>query len=387
MKKLFFLIFIVLIAACNQNNKFEINGEIEGVEGEAVYLKEKLLGKSQVIDSAKINQKGIFSFKHTIEYPKFYQLGLSDQKFITLLIKPGEEVKIWIPSGNFTNYTVEGSVGSQKVKKLENRLRKTTTKLDSLSAIYNKVQNKKQSSKKLNEIDQEYQSIIQNQRDSSIAFILDNLGSMASIMALYQKINEDTYVLYKNRDLQYIKLVADSLQNKYPGSEHVKALIANKDDLIKKYNNLAENKRFQKYAEQSDFPVPVVKLPDLKGDTISLKEVDEKMLLLSFYSTKDRGSLQRNLKLKNIYKKYHSKGFEIYQVNLDKDMENWEKSVRFDELPWISVGGADGRNQYYGRVYNVTELPTDFLLNKEREIIARNPDIEELKRTLSVALD
>lgn len=387
MKKLFFIIFIFLIAACNQKNKFEINGEIDGVEGDAVYLKEKLLGKSQIIDSAKINKKGIFSFKHTTEYPKFYQLGLSDQKFITLLIKPGEEVTIRIPSENFINYTVKGSVGSQKVQKLENRLRRTTTKLDSLSAVYNKAQNKNQSSKKLTEINQEYQSILKKQRDSSIAFILDNLSSMASIMALYQKINEDTYVLYKNRDLQYIKLVADSLQNKYPGSEHVKALIANKDDLIKKYNTLAENKRFQKYAKQSDFPVPVVKLPDLKGDTISLKEVDEKMLLLSFYSTNDRGSLERNLKLKKIYKKYHPKGFEIYQVNLDKDMENWEKSVKFDELPWISVGGTGGRNQYYGRLYNVTELPTDFLLNKDREVITKNPDIEELRRALSVALD
>src|SRR6056297_2856764 len=351
MKRLYFLLLILVIASCNQQNKIKIDGQIKGVKEKPVYLKEILLGNTQIIDSARTNKKGKFSFKETIEHPKFYQLGLSNSRYITLLVEPGEEVELKFTSENLNNYSINGSEGSKKVKKLSNRLASTKYKLDSLKNLYTKTKNPKKQEK----INAEYQSIVESQRDSSIAFILDNLGSMASIMALYQKINEDTYVLYKNRDLQYIKLVADSLQNKYPGSEHVKALIANKDDLIKKYNNLAENKRFQKYAEQSDFPVPVVKLPDLKGDTISLKEVDEKMLLLSFYSTKDRGSLERNLKLKNIYKKYHPKGFEIYQVNLDKDMENWEKSVKFDELPWISVGGADGRNQYYGRVYNVTE--------------------------------
>ncbi len=382
MKRLYFLLLILVIASCNQQNKIKIDGQIKGVKEKPVYLKEILLGNTQIIDSARTNKKGKFSFKETIEHPKFYQLGLSNSRYITLLVEPGEEVELKFTSENLNNYSINGSEGSKKVKKLSNRLASTKYKLDSLKNLYTKTKNPKKQEK----INAEYQSIVESQRDSSIAFILDNLGSMASIMALYQKINDDTYVLFKNMDLQYIKLVADSLKKKYPDSDHVKALIANKDNLMKKYRNLETNTKFQKYAEQSDFPVPMIRLPNIEGDTISLKDIHEKMLLISFWSANNKRSLERNLKLKKVYKQYHPKGFEIYQVNLDTDSENWKKAVKFDELPWINVGGK-GRNQYYGKVYNITELPTDFLLNKNREIISRTPEINDLKRTLSIALD
>jgi hypothetical protein len=382
MKRLYFLLLILVIASCNQQNKIKIDGQIKGAKEKPVYLKEILLGNTQIIDSARTNKKGEFSFKETIEHPKFYQLGLSNSRYITLLVKPGEKVELRFASENLNNYSVNGSEGSKKVKELTSRLASTKFKLDSLKNLYTKTKDPKKQEK----IDAEYQSVVKSQRDSSIAFILDNMGSMASIMALYQKINDDNYVLYKNMDLQYIKLVADSLKKKYPDSDHVKALIANKDNLMKKYRNLETNTKFQKYAKQSDFPVPMIRLPNMEGDTISLKDIHEKMVLISFWSANNKRSLERNLKLKKVYKQYHPKGFEIYQVNLDTETENWKKAVKFDELPWISVGGK-GRNQYYGKVYNITELPTDFLLNKNREIISKTPEIDDLKRTLSIALD
>ena len=47
---------------------------------------------------------------------------------------------------------------------------------------------------------------------------------MASLKALYQRIDENTYVLYEPRDLQYLKIISDTLGRYYPNSKHVQAL-------------------------------------------------------------------------------------------------------------------------------------------------------------------
>ncbi len=384
MKKVIIFVLAVLTFACTNENKFTVEGSIEDAEQQKVYFEEKEVSGTKVLDSASLGGSGKFKFSGTTEYPKFYNLTL-DGRFVTLLIKPGEEVTFQTNVNNFYNYTIEGSPGSKKVKKLENRLRETKSKLDSLDEIYERIKDEEGSQQRIAELDETYKRILNRQRDSSISFIINNMGSLASIMALYQKINDDTYVLYKNTDLQYIKLVADSLENKYPQSRHVKSLLSNKEDLMKQYRNLELQQTISQFGTPSDYPD--IKLPDPAGDSVSLQNLNEKMILLSFWASWNEQSVRRNLELKDIYRRYNNKGFEIYQVSLDEDRSEWVKAINFDQLPWINVSSLNGPNAYAARIYNVQQLPTDFLIHQKRGIIAKNPDKEELRRRLSIALD
>ncbi|MBS3770533.1 MAG: DUF4369 domain-containing protein [Bacteroidales bacterium] len=384
MKKVIIFVLAVLTFACTNENKFTVEGSIEDAEQQKVYFEEKEVSGTKVLDSASLGGSGRFKFSGTTEYPKFYNLTL-DGKFVTLLIKPGEEVTFQTNANNFYNYTIEGSPGSKKVKKLENRLRETKSKLDSLDEIYERIKDEEGSQQRIAELDETYKRILNRQRDSSISFIINNMGSLASIMALYQKINDDTYVLYKNTDLQYIKLVADSLENKYPQSMHVKSLLANKEDLMKQYRNLELQQSISQFGTPSDYPD--IKLPDPAGDSVSLQNLNDKMILLSFWASWNEQSVRRNLELKDIYRRYNNKGFEIYQVSLDEDRSEWVKAINFDQLPWINVSSLNGPNAYAARIYNVQGLPTDFLIHQERGVIAKNPDRKELRRRLSIALD
>ena len=47
-------------------------------------------------------------------------------------------------------------------------------------------------------LDEEFVRIMKEQRKNNIEFILKNLNSFASIKALYQKIDENTYVLIRS---------------------------------------------------------------------------------------------------------------------------------------------------------------------------------------------
>lgn len=386
MKKLTVIIIaVVLLFGCTNRNKFSIEGRIDGADRQKVYFKELDVNQTHLLDSTRTNRGGEFEFSGKTEYPKFYNIAL-DGKFATLLIKPGEDVDFHTDAERFYNYSVEGSPGSQKVKNLDSRLRHTKSRLDSLNQIYKQLQGEEGIDQRVDELNKQYREILDRQRDSSVAFILENLGSLASIMALYQKVDENTYVLYRNTDLQYIKLVSDSLKDKYPKSKHVKSLVANKEDLMNKYRQLELQQAINKIGgEPSDYPE--IRLPNLEGDSISLQSQDDKMILLSFWASWSNPSIQRNLELLDIYKKYHDKGFEIYQVSLDNERSEWQKAVNFDQLPWINVSELNGLNSYAARIYNIDDIPTDFLIHQDRGIIIKNPSKEDLRRRLSIALD
>ena len=76
--------------------------------------------------------------------------------------------------------------------------------------------------------------------------------------------------------------------------------------------------------------------------------------------------------MKDLYRQYKNRGFEIYQVNLDQDIELWKRTVAFDELPWISVREDDPANATSLIRYNVTKVPANYLINPEGEIIAKD---------------
>ena len=53
---------IIILSACNQENKIKINGQIENESGSKVYIKESFFTSLGYIDSVMIGKNGNFSF-------------------------------------------------------------------------------------------------------------------------------------------------------------------------------------------------------------------------------------------------------------------------------------------------------------------------------------
>ena len=389
MKRLFYLILALsFFASCDSSNQFEITGKIEGGNNKDITLSELLVSGTQDIKTVKVNKKGSFTIKAETDIPRFYHLSISEKNFLTLLIGPGEKITINTQASDLSKANIVGSVGSIQVQKLDNQLANTKHKLDSIKNYINSIKDQDQLNKEIDQINKNYAEIVDQQRDSSIAFIIGNLNSLASILALYQKYDDKNYVLYKNKDLQYIKIVSDALEKKYPQSPHVKALIADKENLLKRFKQLQTNKKLSEIAQESNvYKIPEIYLPDTKGDSISLNQVNAKYLLLNFWASWNQESIQRNIELIDLYKKYHVKGFEIYEVSLDTKKENWTHAINFDQLPWINVIDLNGRTSYYAKLYNVRTLPTSYLINPEGDIISVNPSKKQLESTFQYNLN
>ena len=370
MKRIFFLLLPALLAVgCNDKNSFTINGVINGKTGKYIYINRVDVDTPVLMDSAKISKKGTFRFRLKASDPDFYQLGFSTTNFITLLAEPGEKIALAFSNNNlYEHYVIEGSDGSLKLQSLDIELASTKRKLDSLTTIYNQTLKEPGFDARGPALESEFSNLIKEQRKKNIEFILNNINSLATIKALYQTITPDTYVLYEPNDLQYLKIVTDSLTHHYPNSKHVQALAR---DLSTELNKMYINK-----IGAMANALPQVSLdPDLKdinGQRIALSSLRGKYVLLTFWSFRAKECLVENIQLKEFYRIYKNRGFEIYQVNVDENEADWKRAVKYDELPWINTREDDPLNPVNVKLFNVTTLPSNFLFDKEGKIIGSN---------------
>lgn len=370
MKRLLIFVLPVLIATgCQNKNSFTVKGVIKEPAGKVVYLKRISVNTLLLTDSSEISKDGVFRFRVKASEPDLYQLGYSDSDFITLLAGPGEKIELVFQAKNLTrDYSLTGSDGSEKIRMLDIRLNDTKMKLDSLRLAYENASVEKGSEDKLIMLENEFNNTLKNIRKKNIEFIITNTTSLASIKALYQRIDENTYVLYDPKDLQYLKIVSDSLGRYYPDNKNVKALAED----VKKELSIMNSRQIQNLANSS----PAVKLdPDLKdinGKRVTLSSLKGKIVLLTFWSVDSKECIAENLQLKSTYKLYNKKGFEIYQINLDENEEKWRKEVKFDELPWINAREDDPRNPKNAILFNVKTLPANYLFDRDGSLIGLN---------------
>lgn len=369
MKKNLLIILVVIAFGCSNNNVFTVKGHLSDIKNEnsKIYIYRSDVGRSVLIDSSKINKRGDFNFRIKATETDFYQIGLSNDNFVSILAEPGEKIMMNFMDRNlFAGYDVTGSKGSELIRTLDIKLIKTRTILDSLNNLYNEITDEDPEKEAL--LEKEYLNIVKEQRKFNIEFIVTNITSLAAIKALYQRIDENTYVLYEPRDLQYLKITADSLKKYYPGSKHTKALLTDlENELDKLYA-----RQIQDMAEAMPETEADPYLKDNNGNRIRLSSLKGKYVLLTFWSANSRECVADNLQLKEYYKLYNKKGFEIYQINLDADEELWKAAVAFDDLPWISTREDDPANSVNVRIFNVRTLPANYLFDLSGNIIASN---------------
>ncbi len=90
--------------------------------------------------------------------------------------------------------------------------------------------------------------------------------------------------------------------------------------------------------------------------------------------------------LREVYKQYKDKPFEIFGISADADKKNWLGALKQENLDWTQVW--DGANKENGAVakMGVTAFPTTFLIGPDGKIIAKNLHGEELDKKLEEVL-
>jgi peroxiredoxin len=379
------LFFTILLTGCYQN-KYQIKGNIENADGKTLVLEKMQLDRELSTDSVVLNEQGKFSFRgEKLNVPTFFRLKLSPSNYLTLLLDSTEHVSVTANSKSLENsYRIEGSIESKKIQILNQRLKKLRLTVDSLMAIYDSLPNN-EGSKRKNEIGQALLLALDEHKNFIGSFVMDNPRSFASYFALFQRLSDNTMVLnvMDKKEQVYFATIATSLNLLYPESPRVKQLY---NYVLSAKAQERRNQIVKELAKNADEGIPDIHENNVEGKEIALSSLRGKVVLLSFWASWDEASRRANDHLKTVYKQYHNQGFEIYQVSLDRSKVLWENAIIKDELPWINVSDLRYTDSYPARTYNIHQLPANYLISREGEIIGKNLFGDMLEEKIKAAL-
>ena len=378
--KIKYLLFLVLPAfvACSQQGKFKIEGEVTDAEGKMLYIEQTGLLKTVALDSVKLKADGAYKFKlASPEYPEFYRLRVED-KVINFAIDSTEHLVIKAAFKNFaTGYSVEGSEMNLQIKELRQSLSFIQAKANKLTPQL--------SASERNALLADVEADIEKHKEMARKIILTNPRSSAAYFAIYQKIG-NTYLFspYVKADKPYCAAVATAYNAFMPDYIRTKNLYGLVMDAIKAERKAKDSQAWREVLDNASAGYIDIELPDRSGNVRKLSELEGKVVLIDFSAYQMEKSVQYTFELRELYNKYSGRGFEIYQVSLDRSKLLWEESVA--NIPWVCVRDENGPESVAVSTYNVQSAPTVFLMNRKGEIIARNPDFSTLDASIAKLL-
>jgi thiol-disulfide isomerase/thioredoxin len=130
-----------------------------------------------------------------------------------------------------------------------------------------------------------------------------------------------------------------------------------------------------------------IALPSINGDTIRLSSFKGKVVLIDFWASWCGPCRSSNRQLVKLYSKYKNKGFEIYGVSFDEVKPAWEKAIKKDKITWVQVNDDSGSDSKTASSWDVYQIPTSYVMDKDGKLIAMDPDSKALEKILKDLLN
>lgn len=367
---------ILLIAAsavlvsCSGNGA-RLDMSFEGMPDSEIVLKSLNADNSErIIDTIKTDNFGKARyFVELDEYsnPEFVSVYGNGRMLAYVIAGDGEKINVKADSSGFygDSYSVSGSGESELLHKVEKEYARMMHRYDSLKSALGASESAGDHALS-NSIKYELGGLYVDAKRKATAYVMEHLGSFSSISVLFRYIELELPLFAEGSDAVYFRSLYDSLHLRYPESGFVSLL---KEEADRRLNMSLLSELLSEAGESG---CPDLSLPDINSENVSLSSLKGKTVVLYFWSVNDVNQKMFNQELKSVYGKYEPEGLEIYQVCLDTDKTAWASAVRIQKLPWINVCDGLGASSAAVSAYNVTALPSIFLIDKSWTVVERD---------------
>lgn len=127
---------------------------------------------------------------------------------------------------------------------------------------------------------------------------------------------------------------------------------------------------------------------DLNGKPLSIANFKGKVVLIDFWATWCPPCRAEVPNVVAVYNKYHSKGFEIIGISLDREADKGklESYTKENKMPWQQFFDGKYWQNELSTKYGVNSIPATYLLDGQGKIIAKNLRGEDLEQAVAKAL-
>lgn len=347
-KTLLFAAAAAILCSCSNQPKYVINGDIADLEG-TVYL----FQRDSLIDSAAVNA-GKFQFKGTAGAPAVHYLldsreGRPQAFGMQFILEPGtitiksdaEDAQVRHTTGTPANDASDAYSAASRSLIKEYRDQATTDE-------------------RRNAIEEEFDKLtrttIDANRDNFFGVVLmPNLAYELSGQETLDEIAKFSPEMQQTKELTELKTTAEQKL---------------KTDVGQTYIDIVQN--------------------NAEGQPVPLKSVIEnpanKYTLIDFWASWCGPCMGEVPHLKQTYDKFHKKGFEIYGVSFDNNRDKWLGAVKDNGMEWIHVSELKSFDNQAAKDYAVQGIPSNFLIDAQGKIVAKNLRGEDLYKKVAELL-
>lgn len=355
---------IAMLTGIAQGQKATVQGHIEGAGRGTDVVVNVVMGNQVVpVDTVTTDAQGDFEATVTPQEATLYLLFIDEfgRSTVHVMLCPGEKVSLKLALDREMGYMrvteTSGSRNAELYKQFNETLYEYGRQLQAADKEY---RNPMTSDMRKRELAARFQDI-QGSQNAAVRKLLERNTDvlMSAFLVTYFDKDVETFIdLYE--------AIEQGLKKDYADNQFVKYVSS------KVLATLREGKM-----------APEIVMKDPNGKERKLSDLRGKVVMIDFWASWCRPCRMENPNVVRLYKQYHSKGFEIFSVSLDKDRDAWMLAIDQDGLEWENhVSDLKGWDSSGGHAYGITSVPNTVLVDREGRIIARSLRGNELAKKL-----